>query len=155
MGIDDLYREVVMDHFRRPRNHGRVDSPNVVVEGVNPLCGDEIVLSLKVDDGVVSEAKFEGHGCSISQASASIMTEIVNGKPIAEVEQIVQRFRAMMLEGETPDMESLGDGVALEGVKQFPVRIKCAVLGWNTLLQGIHEHTQANESTVQAKHSES
>ncbi len=154
MALDDLYREVVMDHFRRPRNRGTVDGANVMVEGANPLCGDEIMLSLEVEEGVVREARFEGHGCSISQASASIMTEVVSGKSVSEVAEIVQHFRGMMLEGETPDMERIGDGVALEGVRQFPVRIKCAVLGWNTLLQGLRDHARSDGAPVQATHSE-
>ncbi len=154
MALEDLYREVIMDHFRRPRNRGEVADADVVVEGVNPLCGDEIKLWLTIDDGTVTAAHFEGQGCSISQASVSIMTEAVTGKPIAEVEAIVESFRGMMLEGRDGDADTLGDGVALEGVKQFPVRIKCAVLGWNTLQLGLAEHAKAGGARVEASHSE-
>ena len=153
MVLEDLYRDVIMDHFKRPRNQGELADADVVAEGANPLCGDELTLWLKVEGGVVIEARFEGHGCSISQASTSIMTEAVKGKPLDEIEQLIDRFRAMMLEGEEADA-SLGDGVALEGVKQFPVRIKCAVLSWNTLRLGLAEHAQSGGAPVTSKHSE-
>ncbi len=154
MALEDLYREVIMDHFRHPRNRGEVADADVVVEGINPLCGDEIKLWLTIEDGTVTAAHFDGHGCSISQASVSIMTEAVKGKSIAEVEATVESFRGMMLEGQNGDAATLGDGLALEGVKQFPVRIKCAVLGWNTLRLGLEEHTRSGGQHVEASHSE-
>jgi nitrogen fixation NifU-like protein len=153
MVLEDLYRDVIMDHFKRPRNQGKLADADVVAEGANPLCGDELTLWLKVEDGVVAEARFEGHGCSISQASTSIMTEAVKGKSLDEIEQLIDSFRAMMLEGAEADA-SLGDGVALEGVKKFPVRIKCAVLSWNTLRLGLAERAESGGAPVTSKHSE-
>ena len=154
MALDDLYRDVVMDHYKQPRNRGTMDEADVVVEGANPLCGDEITLWLDVQEGVVQHVRFAGHGCSISQASASIMTEAIKGRHVEEIESIVTAFRGMMLEGADPDEELLGDGIALEGVKQFPVRIKCAVLGWNTLLLGLKQFAESGGKPVEASHRE-
>lgn len=155
MTLEDLYREVIMDHYRRPRNRGTLGEANVVMEGVNPLCGDEIKLWLNIDDaGVITGASFDGHGCSISQSSASIMTESVIGKPLADAHAVIADFRGMMLEGETPNELLLGDGVALEGVRKFPVRIKCAVLSWNTLKLGLDEHAAGGGQRVELQHSE-
>ncbi len=156
MTLEDLYRDVIMDHYRRPRNRGSLDDANVIVEGVNPLCGDEIKLWLTIDDaGVVTGASFDGHGCSISQSSASIMTAAVTGKPLPDVHTVIAGFRGMMLEGDAPDDALLGDGVALEGVRKFPVRIKCAVLSWNTLKLGLDEHATSGGQRVELQHSES
>ena len=155
MTLEDLYREVIMDHYRRPRNRGALAEANVVMEGVNPLCGDEIKLWLSIDDaGVITSASFDGHGCSISLSSASMMTEAVIGKPLDDAHAVIGGFRGMMLEGETPDEVLLGDGVALEGVRRFPVRIKCAVLSWNTLRLGLDEHAAAGGQRVELQHSE-
>ena len=154
MALEDLYREVIMDHFRRPRNRGEIAGADVVVEGANPLCGDEVKLWITIEDGTVTAAHFDGHGCSISQSSVSIMTEAVKGKSIEEVAALVESFRGMMLDGQDGDVSMLGDGVALEGVKQFPVRIKCAVLGWNTLRLGLEEHARSGGTRVEASHSE-
>lgn len=156
MAIEDLYREVIMDHYKRPRNRGSNPEANVVIEGVNPLCGDQIKLWLTINnENMVTAASFEGHGCSISQASVSIMTEAVIGEHVENVKTIIASFRAMMLEGSEPDDRLLGDGVALEGVRKFPVRIKCAVLSWNTLELGIDQHAMAGDQRVELKHSES
>ena len=154
MALDDLYREVIMDHYKRPRNRGTLDDADVVVEGANPLCGDEVTLWLEIDDGTVTGVRFAGHGCSISQASASIMTEAIEGRPIGEIDEIIQALRGMMLEGEEPNEELLGDGIALEGVRQFPVRIKCAVLGWNTLRLGLRQFADSGGKPVEAHHRE-
>jgi len=156
MAIEDLYREVIMDHYKRPRNKGPNLDANVVVEGVNPLCGDEIKLWLTINnEKTVTAASFEGQGCSISQASVSIMTEAIIGECVENVKTIISSFRAMMLEGSEPEEKLLGDGIALEGVRQFPVRIKCAVLSWNTLNLGIEQHATAGDRRVELKHSES
>ena len=152
--LDDLYREVIMDHYKRPRNRGGLDEADVVVEGVNPLCGDQIKLWLDIDGDRIIDARFEGHGCSISQASVSMMTEAIKGRPISDVNTIVEDFRGMMLGGAAADGDKLGELVALEGVKQFPVRIKCAVLGWNTLQLGLTERDKAPGGHVELKHSE-
>ncbi len=154
MSIDDLYRDVIMDHYKRPRRKGELANANVVIEGFNPLCGDEVKLWLRIDDqGVVQDAAFTGHGCSISQASTSIMTAAAVGASVDDLRGVIDGFRAMMLQGAEPDETLLGDGVALEGVRKFPVRIKCAVLSWNTLQLGLDEHT-ARGGQVELRHSE-
>ena len=142
-GIEDLYREIILDHYRTPRNRGELQPPAVCAEGNNPLCGDDIRIYLDVADGVVRDVKFSGQGCSISQSSTSMMTVAVKGKPIAEVLAFVRRFKHMMTltegDGEVDQSINLGDIEALQGVVKFPVRIKCATLGWNTLLEAITE----------------
>ena len=139
--LEDLYREVILDHYRTPRNKGELPPPATCTEGANPLCGDEIKIFLDVQDGVVRDVKFSGHGCSISQASASMMTAAVKGKPIDAVRAVAKRFKQMMTieesDGQAPVDVPLGDIEALQGVVKYPVRIKCAVLGWNTLLEGL------------------
>jgi nitrogen fixation NifU-like protein len=159
-GLEDLYREIILDHYRNPRNRGELEVPPAHrVEGFNPLCGDEIVVYVSVGaDGTVDDIKIGGQGCSISQSSASMMAAAVKGKTIDEVRDLTKAFKAMMsihessLDGEdgapepdnVPDVK-LGDLEALRGVVKFPVRIKCATLAWNTLGQGIDEvETPAN-----------
>jgi nitrogen fixation NifU-like protein len=144
MALEDLYREVILDHYRNPRNKGHLEHPDASAEGVNPLCGDEIRIDLRFDDGVVSEVGVAGQGCSISQSSASMMTEAIKGKTEAEILDLAARFRTMMSidEGDAgldPDRPGsvLGDLEALQGVRQYPVRIKCASLGWNTLQEAL------------------
>jgi nitrogen fixation NifU-like protein len=158
-GLEDLYREIILDHYRNPRNRGELPAPPATrVEGFNPLCGDEIVVFLEVDDdNIVTDIRIGGQGCSISQSSASMMSSAVKGKTLAEVEDLTRAFKAMMsihensLEGDSADdavVEEatevpLGDLEALRGVVKFPVRIKCATLAWNTLGQGIDETRSA------------
>jgi nitrogen fixation NifU-like protein len=141
-GLEDLYREIILDHYRTPRNRGELDPPAVRAEGHNPLCGDEIQIYVEVSDGVVKDVKFGGSGCSISQSSASMMTTAVKGRPIDEVRAIVRKFKHMMTidDDDAPVDETvkLGDLEALQGVVKFPVRIKCATLGWNTLLDALN-----------------
>ena len=153
--LDELYRELILDHYRHPRNKGHLDGSNAHAEGFNPLCGDEITLFLDVTDGVVSDVRIAAQGCSISQSSASMMSAAVKGKTIAEVEALTHAFKAMMsihestldadgesgedLPTELPEGVKLGDLEALRGVVKFPVRIKCATLSWNTLAQGLDE----------------
>ena len=145
-GLEDLYREIILDHYRTPRNRGELAVPPARhAEGHNPLCGDEITVYLDVADqdgvDVVSDVKIAGQGCSISQSSASMMSAAVKGKPVTEVRALVRKFKGMMsidTGGDEPDVEvSLGDLEALQGVVKFPVRIKCATLAWNTLLQAL------------------
>ncbi len=145
MGLEELYREVILDHYRNPRNRGHLESPDASAQGVNPLCGDEINLDLTVSDGVVSAVAIESQGCSISQSSASMMTEAIKGKTREEIDELVKRFRQMMslddaeeagLDPEKPG-SVLGDIEALQGVRQYPVRIKCASLAWNTLMEAL------------------
>jgi nitrogen fixation protein NifU and related proteins len=154
-GLEDLYREIILDHYRNPRNRGELPTPPAVrVEGFNPLCGDEVVLYLDVEDGKVADVKISGQGCSISQSSASMMSAAVKGRTVAEARALVRAFKGMMSiheqrldgEDESPDggdgddiAVKLGDLEALQGVVKFPVRIKCATLSWNTLAQGLDE----------------
>ncbi|HUF15051.1 MAG TPA: SUF system NifU family Fe-S cluster assembly protein [Acidimicrobiia bacterium] len=146
MGLEELYREVILDHFRNPRNKGHLVSPDATAEGVNPLCGDEITIELNMSDGVVSDVAVAGQGCSISQSSASMMSEAIKGKTREEIEDLVARFRKMMSldDSDDPGLDPerpgavLGDLEALQGVRQYPVRIKCASLGWNTLMEALN-----------------
>ena len=142
MSLEELYKEVILDHYRTPRNKGRVDPHDVALERNNPLCGDEIELFLKFDGGNVEGIGFEGKGCSISQASASMMTEKVKGMDVKDAAALTETVKAMMA-GETEgDPDELEDLVSLKGVVKYPVRIKCALLGWNTLLEALEEATQ-------------
>jgi len=160
-GLEDLYREIILDHYRSPRNRGELPPPATRTEGFNPLCGDEVVIYLDVDDdGLVTDIKIEGQGCSISQSSASMMSAAVKGKSIDEVRSITSTFKSMMsiheheiggdgseagADGEADELD-LGDLEALRGVVKFPVRIKCATLGWNTLSQAIDEATASDSA---------
>jgi nitrogen fixation NifU-like protein len=134
--LDDLYREVILEHYKSPRNRGRLTEPDVATRGHNPLCGDDVEISMDVEAGTVHDIRFLGRGCSISQASASMLTEAVKGKSIAEARQLVAGFKAMM-RGETPTDVNLLDLEALQGVRNVPVRIKCAMLAWTTLEEGL------------------
>jgi nitrogen fixation protein NifU and related proteins len=152
-GLEDLYREIILDHYRTPRNRGELPTPPAVVaQGHNPLCGDEITVYLQVDDDLVSDIKVGGQGCSISQSSASMMSQAIKGHTVDEVRSLVRRFKGMMSiedagdgdgdgDGQSPrDGElALGDLEALQGVVKFPVRIKCATLAWNTLLEALDQ----------------
>ena len=144
-GLEDLYREIILDHYKNPRNRGHLDAPAVSAKGHNPLCGDEIEVYLLVENGIVTDVKMEGQGCSISQSSASMMSTAVKGKSIDDVRALVSRFRHMMSldeDGPEPDTSTpLGDLEALQGVVKFPVRIKCAVLAWNTLSEALERAT--------------
>ena len=146
-GLEDLYREIILDHYRTPRNRGELAPPAAHAVGHNPLCGDEIDVYLQVEGDTVTDVKVGGQGCSISQSSASMMSQAVKGKSVPEVRALVRRFKGMMsIEEDVPDGEQspdaevkLGDLEALQGVVKFPVRIKCATLSWNTLEQGLDE----------------
>jgi nitrogen fixation NifU-like protein len=160
-GLEDLYREIILDHYRAPRNRGELDVPPAhKVEGFNPLCGDEVVLFLEIDldTDTVRDIRIGGQGCSISQASTSMMSAAIKGRPLAEVRQLIRAFKALMsiheskLEGDTDGSDlaaelegvRLGDLEALQGVVKFPVRIKCATLAWNALQQGLEEIATAD-----------
>jgi len=139
---DELYRDIILDHYRNPRNKGDLEPADFHVSANNPLCGDEVTITarLSADGSSVAQLHFSGRGCSISQASASMMTEEIEGKPLVEALKVINRFKEMMLaEGE---VEGLGDLEALQGVKRYPVRIKCAVLPWNSLLQGLTDKAE-------------
>jgi nitrogen fixation NifU-like protein len=147
--LEDLYREIILDHYRSPRNRGELPTPPAVVaQGHNPLCGDEITVYLQLDGDRVSDVKVDGQGCSISQSSASMMSQAIKGHTVDEVRALVKRFKGMMTieDADGDDAEpapevSLGDLEALQGVVKFPVRIKCATLAWNTLLQALDQPT--------------
>lgn len=159
-GLEDLYREIILDHYRNPRNRGELECPPAHrSEGFNPLCGDEVVLTFEMDGDVVTDLRVGGYGCSISQASASMMSAAVIGKTIDEIGDLTRSFKAMMSiheesiggdgtealdgagesDGSTDGALRLGDLEALRGVVKFPVRIKCATLGWNALATGLDE----------------
>ncbi len=141
-GLEDLYREIVLDHYRNPRNRGELPCPPARrAEGFNPLCGDEVVVYTDIADGVVRDLRVGGQGCSISQSTASMMSVAVKGRSLAEVEKLERSFKAMMSivtdGGEVAPPADLGDLEALRGVVKFPVRIKCATLCWNTLSESL------------------
>jgi nitrogen fixation NifU-like protein len=146
--LRDLYQEVILEHARKPRNFRKIESEGRrVAEGYNRLCGDRLHVYLKVADGVVQDASFEGSGCAISTASASMMTQAVKGKTEAEAHALFERFHHLVTEGsETPD-EDLGKLVIFAGVHQFPARVKCASLAWHTLQAALERHTDDVVST--------
>jgi nitrogen fixation NifU-like protein len=139
LSLEELYKEVILDHYRAPRNKGRLDPHDVALERNNPLCGDEIELFLKFDGDAVQGIAFEGKGCSISQASASMMTEKIKGVSTKEAQALAESIKRMMAGEEEGDPKELEDLVSLKGVVKYPVRIKCALLGWNTLLEALEE----------------
>ncbi|HQG44366.1 MAG TPA: SUF system NifU family Fe-S cluster assembly protein [bacterium] len=149
MAFDQLYQEVLLDHYRQPRNRGELADADVRLELKNPFCGDEILLTLKMADGRVQKAAFEGHGCVISQASASVMTEKIKGLRVEEIEKIADQFTRLVKEGryERPEEEEFDEIEAFAGVCEFPTRVKCAMLAWRTLLQGLqaHEHDHPHD----------
>ncbi|MDW0113527.1 SUF system NifU family Fe-S cluster assembly protein [Sporosarcina saromensis] len=135
--LDQLYRSVIMDHYKNPRNKGVLADNNITVDMNNPTCGDVIHLTMQVEDGIVKDAKFEGEGCSISMASASMMTQIIKDKDVDAAVQYAHVFSDMMLGKEVDDSIDLGDIEALSGVAKFPARIKCATLSWKAMEKGI------------------
>jgi nitrogen fixation protein NifU and related proteins len=147
--LSDLYQEVILDHNRRPRNYGKLEGANREQEGLNPLCGDHMVIYLKMDDEKIENVGFEAQGCAISKASASIMTDAVKGKTPAEVEELFQQVHAMLTapHGTEPDLEGLGKLAVLSGVRDYPSRIKCASLGWHALRAAMKQEAAEPVST--------
>jgi nitrogen fixation NifU-like protein len=139
LSLDELYKEVILDHYRAPRNKGRVDPHDIALERNNPLCGDELEVFLRFDGDTLEAVGFEGKGCSISQASASMMTEKIQSIPIKDAVALADSIKKMMAGEEEGDPDELGDLVSLKGVVKYPVRIKCALLSWNTLLEALEE----------------
>ena len=137
MALDELYKEVILDHYKSPRNKRGLENPSYTCTRNNPLCGDEIEVDLRVDDGVVAEATFQGAGCSISQSSASMMTEAVKGHSISDAEVAVQRFTQNMSNRTAAPTEMEEELDALQGVKRYPARVKCALLPWTTLRETV------------------
>jgi nitrogen fixation protein NifU and related proteins len=148
--LTSLYQEVILDHQRNPRNYSRLAKANRQAEGANPLCGDLVTVYLDVQDGIIRDISFQGEGCAIAKASASMMTSVVKGKTLAEASETFNRFHRMITDGQDPcfDLESLGKLAAFSGVKAFPVRVKCASLAWHTLNAAIH--SAAKTSTEEA-----
>ena len=149
-GLEDLYREIILDHYRTPRNRGELDPPAIKADGHNPLCGDEITVYLDVDtsagqgdDAIIRDIKIGGQGCSISQSSASMMSQAMLGKSVGEVRALIRRFRTLMgieADEQPGDVDlDIGDLEALQGVVKYPVRIKCAVLGWSTVTDALNQ----------------
>jgi nitrogen fixation protein NifU and related proteins len=137
--LDDLYRRVIMDHYQNPRNRGKMDDEAITVNLKNPTCGDQIQLQMKIEDGVIRDAKFSGEGCSISMSSASMMTQAVKGLVLDDALKLADAFSQLMQGAEIDDDGiDLGDIEALQGVSKFPARIKCATLAWKALQQGVH-----------------
>ena len=146
--LDDLYRDILLDHYRHPRHSGELgERATHAADGANPLCGDELRVELTVEDGAVTDVAIDGRGCSISQASASMMTVYVDGRPVADALAAVETFQRMMVEDETPPDE-FGDIEALTGVRKFPVRVKCASLSWKTLEQALTVHNDSEPVTT-------
>lgn len=133
MSLNDLYQEVILDHNRRPRNFRRLERPTHEAEGYNPLCGDKVSVFLKVDAGTIAEVGFEGSGCAISKASASLMTDRVKGCTVEEAKDLFTRFQRMVTTPTDEPVEDLGKLSVLAGVREFPIRVKCASLAWHTL----------------------
>jgi nitrogen fixation NifU-like protein len=141
--LDDLYQEVILDHYKNPRNHELLPNPDLRAEGFNPFCGDQVVFTAQMDDtGKIREVGFHGQGCAISQASASMMCQILKGYTVEEADALAQRFKAIMQDkGTLGDEEpALAELASLEGVKRFPIRIKCALLGWAALQDSIRDY---------------
>ena len=137
--MEDLYREIILDHYRQPRNRGVAIEPTCSADGSNPLCGDQVRVDVALVDGVIEAVAFSGRGCSISQASASMMTEYVDGRAAAAALYGAEAFQQMMLTGQTPEIEDFDDIASLVGVAKFPARVKCASLAWKTLAQALAE----------------
>jgi nitrogen fixation protein NifU and related proteins len=153
MATEDLSREIILDHYQNPRNHGRLEHPTLANRGNNPLCGDEIEVSLNIDEqeGRIREILFTGRGCSISQASASMMTEVVKGQKIEDAEAAVQRFTRRMANREPPPPELEEELDALQGVKKYPARVKCALLPWTTLRETVDLYKHREPTLVQGE----
>lgn len=129
--LEDMYKAIILEHYKTPRNKGKLEHPTVTQSGHNPTCGDQLELQLELQDGTIKDVRFDGRGCAISQASASLMTQAIKGKPLNEALEISQKFQAM-IRGEEPD-PCLGDLSALQGVSRLHARVKCATLAWQTL----------------------
>jgi len=144
MELNDLYRDIILDHNRRPRNFGGLDAADASVEGFNPMCGDRLTVRLKLDDDKISDIRFEGQGCAISTASASLMTEAVKGSTREEALRLFERVHQLLTDDAAPPADELGKLAALSGVRAYPARVKCASLCWHTLATALKSpHPQA------------
>ncbi len=148
MSLNDLYKEVILDHYQHPRNRGQLENPDIATRGHNPLCGDEVLLSARFADGRIADIATAGRGCSISQAAASMMTDAVKGGTIADAEELGDGFKQMMAgSGSTERLGGYEDLEALQGVRKFPVRVKCALLPWTALFEAIEMWRSAKQRT--------
>jgi nitrogen fixation protein NifU and related proteins len=143
-GLDDLYQEVILNHYKNRRNRGTLDVASVAVDHNNPLCGDQLHLEVLIDEDRLADLAYTGDGCSISQASASMMSEVVKGHSTADALTLVEHFRQVMHGAEEPDEDRLGDAVALGGVAKFPARVKCALLSWMALKDAIDTYDRGD-----------
>jgi nitrogen fixation NifU-like protein len=152
MAMEELSREIILDHYQNPRNHGRLENPTLANRGHNPLCGDEIEISIGIDEQgqLIREIAFSGRGCSISQASASMMTEVVKGQKLDDAEATVQGFTQRMANREPPPAELEEELDALQGVKKYPARVKCALLPWTTLRETVDMYRHREPSSAGA-----
>jgi nitrogen fixation protein NifU and related proteins len=151
MDLKDLYRDVIVDHNRQPRNFGKIDHADAQADGHNPLCGDKLTVYLTINGDRIADAKFDGSGCAISVASASLLTDAVRGKSVAEAEQLFQEVHTVLTHHDAPvDLASLGKLAALTGVREFPARVKCATLCWHTLDAALQARAQqgATQSSI-------
>jgi len=150
--LESIFKEIILDHYRKPRNKGAIDGPTVTIAMRNPLCGDEIELMLAIEGDAIADVRFKGQGCAISVASTSMMTQALKGKPLEEAVDLEQRFLALMRgEEAAQDDRRLGDLRALQGVAKLPVRIKCALLGWNALDEAIKAHRKSDRGLIGEK----
>jgi nitrogen fixation NifU-like protein len=142
----ELYQEVILDHNKHPRNYGPLDDADLTAQGHNPLCGDNITIHMKVDDGIVQDVHFEGAGCAIVTASASLMTDALKGKTVDEAEMLFEQMMDLITgeSDEPPDGEGLGKLAVFAGVRDYPTRVKCATLAWHTLHAALHDQTEAS-----------
>ena len=142
--LRDLYQEVILDHNRSPRNFGPLEDADLQAEGYNPICGDRLTIAVKVDEGVVTDVRFQGSGCAISQASASLMTEGIKGKTLAEARALFDRFHRLVTDQTAPvDDAALGKLTVFAGVRDYPARVKCAILAWHTLRAAVDDTHEA------------
>ncbi len=145
-GVEELYREVILDHFKAPKNRGSLPNANAKADGMNPLCGDQLTLTGTIENGKLKDIRFEGHGCAVSQSAASMLTQVMKGKSLDDIRELAKTYKGLFgveEEGAAKSkfkVDDLGDLIALEGVKKYPVRIKCALLSANTLLELIADH---------------
>ena len=142
--LSDLYQEVILDHNKRPRNFRHVECASHSAEGYNPLCGDRLTLTLTVEDGRVTDVGFQGSGCAISKASASLMTDAIKGRPVEEVKGLFERFHRMVTTPPDVSVEDLGKLSVLSGVREYPVRVKCASLAWHTLKAALEQEQKTS-----------
>ncbi len=145
--LRDLYQEVILDHNKKPRNFGKLENANRKAEGHNPLCGDRLTVYMDLEGDRIKDIRFEGSGCAISKASASMMTSEVKGKTVEEAEKTFRKFHRMVTQEGDGDIEELGKLAAFSGVREFPVRVKCASLPWHTMEAALHSEKPAEIST--------